>query len=87
MDGFLLVQTADPDKARHEVEFALTRVAKEWRFADPLPGSPGYETLPALISFRKKSNPMELISDLDENWSKHVAAAEYVPFNVEEGKG
>ena len=86
MDGFLLVQTTDPDHARHEVELALTRVAKEWRFADPLPGAPGHATLPALVSFRKKSNPMELISDLDENWSDYISAAEYVPFRVEEGK-
>lgn len=83
-DGVLLVHGVEPGAARTAVESALGGIAKDWKFVEPTEGRHGVMMLPALIRFKKKGSPVDLLGDLDEYWSSHVAAAEYVPFIPED---
>ncbi|HEX6308532.1 MAG TPA: DUF4956 domain-containing protein [Longimicrobiales bacterium] len=87
-DGVLLVQGADPAAARAAADAALSRAGKEWKFMEPTTGTDGVTLLPVLVRFKKKGTPVQVLSELDEYWSRHVASAEYIPFAAEEkGEG
>jgi hypothetical protein len=79
-DGILLVHGVEAGAARTAVEAALSGIGKDWAFAEPTPGRHGIVMLPALVRFKKKGSPTDLLAELDEYWASHVAAAEYVPF-------
>jgi hypothetical protein len=83
-DGILLVESSAPEAAEHAVEAALGGVAKEWKLAGTVPGPHGYQTLEFLVKLKKKSTVVDLLGDLDERWAAQVAAAEFVPFSMEE---
>ncbi len=82
-DGVLVVHASDPAAARRAVEVALTGVAKEWRVIGPESRRDGVATLNVLVRMKKKGDPVKLLGELEERWSGHVNAAEYVPFKTE----
>jgi len=83
-DGILLAYGVEPGAARTAVESAISGLGKDWVFLEPTAGRHGVIMLPALIRFKKKASPTDLLAELDEYWASHVAAAEYVPFTVDE---
>ncbi|MGH7476986.1 MAG: DUF4956 domain-containing protein [Longimicrobiales bacterium] len=79
-DGVLIVHAADADAARRGVEITLGRLAKEWRVGDPYRRTAGVSTFEAVFEFNKKRDALDLLVDLEERWSAHIAAAEYIPY-------
>jgi hypothetical protein len=85
--GVLLVQSTDEETARTAAEAVLTDVSKEFRFAESSTVENGGVVLPVFIRFKDKATPVQLLNELDEYWSAHVTAAEYIPFAAgEEGR-
>lgn len=81
--GVLLVHAVDPDMARRAVEITLQdAIAKDWRFVDVVEDDEGLAMLRVLVRVRKKSSPLELLGELEDRWSGHIAAAEYIPFKT-----
>lgn len=83
-DGVLLVHGPDAAAARTAADAALSRAGKEWKFMEPTAGAEGTTLLPVLVRFKKKGTPVQVLTELDEYWSRDVAAAEYIPFPAEE---
>ncbi|CAN5312220.1 hypothetical protein BH20GEM2_BH20GEM2_13010 [soil metagenome] len=79
-NGILVVHTAQPEEARAGVEEVLAGDTKDWKLATVEPGDSGVATLQYLLRFKKKSSPVDVLNALDERWSAHVVAAEYIPF-------
>jgi hypothetical protein len=85
--GVLLVQSSDPETARTAAEAALSGVSKEFKFGDSDDVDNGGVVVPVFIRFKDKATPVQLLNELDEYWSAHVTAAEYIPFAAgEEGQ-
>ena len=85
-DGVLLVQGRDVDAARTAAESVLSGAGKEWQVMSPTGGRNGAQVLPVLVRFKKKGTPVQVLSELDEYWSGHVSAAEYIPFAAAENE-
>lgn len=86
-DGILLVHAADSEAARQRMEVSLARVAKSWRFVDRFRDRNGMKTFAVLLELSdKKGDPLALLADIDERWSREVAAAEYVPYRKPGGE-
>ncbi|HUH13589.1 MAG TPA: DUF4956 domain-containing protein [Longimicrobiales bacterium] len=79
-DGILVVHAADPDAARRGIEISLSGVAKEWRVTEPTLAENGLSRFEVLVRLKKKGDPVELLGELEERWSAHIAAAEYIPY-------
>jgi hypothetical protein len=79
-DGLLLVYAEDADAARHGVEVALLGRAEEWRITRPLRGADEYARFVVVLRLDRKTDPMDLLTELEERWSAQVDAAEYIPF-------
>jgi hypothetical protein len=82
--GVLLVQSSDPETAQTAADAALSGVSKEWRFLDASTLENGGSLVPVLVRFKDKATPVQLLNELDEYWSGHVTAAEYIPFPADE---
>jgi hypothetical protein len=81
VDGILLVHTDDPDAALRAAELCVARVAKEWRVVPEVRRRRHVSTFAVLIELDgKKGNPLNLLSELDEEFSGQINAAEYIPF-------
>ena len=78
-DGILLVHSDDAEGARRSVELLLTETAREWQIIDNLRRRRGITTFAVLLQLEKKTDPLVLLSELDERWSASVSAAEYIP--------
>jgi hypothetical protein len=82
--GVLLVQSSDQETARTAAEAALSGVSKEFRFGEASTLENGNVLVPVFVRFKDKATPVQLLNELDEYWSAHVTAAEYIPFAVSE---
>ncbi|MEX2583867.1 MAG: DUF4956 domain-containing protein [Gemmatimonadota bacterium] len=78
-DGILLIHTTEPELARHTVQDALTETARNWRLLGISSRGEEVHTAEYVVRLAKKLTPADLIGALDE-WSAHIAAAEYIPF-------
>ena len=82
-DGVLLVHTEDPEGAARALELAASQMAEEWRIVDNLRRRGHIATVAALLKLdKKKGDPLELLSELDERWSSQIEAAEYIPLRM-----
>ncbi len=80
-DGILLVHTDDPDAAVRGAELCVARVAKDWRIVPELRRRHHVSTFAFLMELDgKKGNPLNLLSELDEEFSGQINSAEYIPF-------
>ena len=82
LDGILIVHATDADAALHGVEVSLSGVAKKWRVLDQVIEANGLIRLDVLVLLDRGEDPVELLGELEERWSAHIAAAEYVPHRV-----
>ena len=85
-DGVLLVHTADPAAAHRALEVSLSRLTSEWRLIDTSADAKGRTTLTVLVDLRKKVDPAEVLGELDDRWSPHIAAAEFVSLHRNEAE-
>jgi hypothetical protein len=82
-DGILLVHTENPEGAARALELAATQMADEWRIVDNLRKRGAVSTVAAILKLdKKKGDPLELLSELDERWSAQIEAAEYIPLRM-----
>lgn len=80
-DGILLVHSQDKEAARQSVEFALSKVADDWRIANNFRRRNGIDTFAVMLKLKdKKGDPVALLAELDEHNSQEIPAAEYLPF-------
>lgn len=82
-DGFLLIHTMEPATARQVAEVVLSEVGKRWIFRDPPRGRNGVYTLEAVVRLRKSKTPVDLLGEFEDRWSPTVAAAEFIPYEIE----
>lgn len=85
-DGVLLVHTADPAAAHRALEISLSSLTSEWRLIDTTDNDRGSTTLMVLVDLRKKVDPAEMLGELDDRWSPHIAAAEFVSLHTNEAE-
>lgn len=83
-DGLLVVRTTDPKAARRAIETVASRLASEWRIADPVRDN-GLSRFEALLRLKKDADPAELVAELEARWSDEITAAEYVPLSQPSG--
>lgn len=80
-DGILIVHAPDRDAAKQRVELAVAKVAEDWRISNNFRTRNGMETFAVLLKLKdKKGDPLTLLSEIDEQWSQDIPAAEFVPF-------
>jgi hypothetical protein len=79
-DGLLVVRTPDPDAARRAIETVASRLASEWRIAEPVNDN-GLARVETLLRLKEDRDPAELVAELEARWSDEILAAEYVPFS------
>ena len=77
-DGLLVIRTPRPDRARRAIELVASRLASEWRTADPVTEN-DLVRLDTFVRLKKDVDPAELVAELEARWSEEIAAAEYVP--------
>jgi hypothetical protein len=90
IDGVLIVHAPDVEAAKQRVQLTLAHVAEDWRIAENVRQRDGIGTFFVMLRFKEdEEDPLELLADIDERWSREVAAAEYVPFKktAEKEKG
>jgi hypothetical protein len=81
VDGVLLVHSDDPEAAVRGAELCVGRVAKDWRIVPEVRRRHHISTFAILMELDgKKGNPLLLLSELDEEFSGQINAAEYMPF-------
>jgi hypothetical protein len=80
-DGMLIVRAHDKDAGRRAIESVASRLASEWRMADPVVDARGVSRFQALVRLKKDADPAELVAELEARWSDDVAAAEFVPLS------
>jgi hypothetical protein len=85
-DGILLVHAEEVDLARNVLQEVLGEMARDWRLVRIVPRAGNLYTLEYVIRLKKKGNPADLVGALDERWSSHLHAAEYVPFRRREAE-
>jgi hypothetical protein len=78
-DGLLVVRTPDQEAARRAIETVASRLASEWRIADPVTDN-GLARVETLIRLKDDRDPAELVAELEARWSDEILAAQYVPF-------
>ncbi|HUF14202.1 MAG TPA: DUF4956 domain-containing protein [Longimicrobiales bacterium] len=83
-DGVLLVHTEDSEAAHRALEVSLSRLTSQWRLLDSVDQGKGWTTLMVVVELRKKVDPAEVLGELDERWSPHIAAAEFVSLRTHE---
>lgn len=86
MDGILIVHATDEDAARHGTEVSLSGVAKDWRMLDTVIEKNGLARFDVLVLLDRGEDPVDLLGELEERWSAHIAAVEYVPHRVRKAK-
>jgi hypothetical protein len=82
LDGVLIVYATDIDAASHGVEVSLAGMAKKWRLLEPVREPNGLMRQDVLVLLNRNEDPVDLLGELEERWSAHIAAAEYVPHRV-----
>lgn len=85
VDGVLLVHTDDPEAAVRGAELCVGRIAKDWRLVPEVRRRHHITTFAILMELDgKKGNPLLLLSELDEEFSGQINAAEYMPFHTDD---
>jgi hypothetical protein len=79
-DGVLVVHAPDPDAAREAIELALAGEAEEWQITDPVRTAAGMYRIQVVLRLSRRTDPVDLLAELEERWAAHIAAAEYSPF-------
>jgi uncharacterized protein DUF4956 len=79
-DGLLVVRTDDKEAACRAIDTVASRLASEWRIAEPTSDN-GLVRVETLLRLKEKSDPAELVAQLEARWSDEILAAEYVPFS------
>jgi hypothetical protein len=79
-DGVLVVKTADKDAARRAIETVASRLATEWRIAEPVTQN-GLSRVEALLRLKDDADPAELVAELEARWSDDISAAEFHPIS------
>ena len=85
-DGVLLVHSADPEAAHRALEVSLSQLTSNWALLETTTGTQGrgIKTLMAVVELQKKVDPAEVLGELDDRWSPHIAAAEFVSLRTHE---
>jgi hypothetical protein len=87
-NGMLIVSTRDPEQARRGIEVILGRMAKHWRFSEPItPRGWGPSRLEIPLELKEDGDPAELIAELESRMGSQLTAAEYVPFGGQDDIG
>lgn len=79
LHGVLIVHALDAEEGRHAVDVCLAGMAEEWRLLDPVAEDNGLWRLDVMVRLRGNADPVKLLGQIEERWSTHIAAAEYVP--------
>lgn len=80
-DGILIVHAPNREAAKQRVELAVAKVADDWRISNNFRTRNGMETFAVMLQLKdKKGDPLTLLSEIDEQWSQDIPAAEFVPF-------
>lgn len=79
-DGMLVVKTSDQEAARRAIETVASRLADEWRIAEPVTEN-GLARIDALLRLKEDADPAELVAELEARWSDEIMAAEFVPMS------
>jgi len=82
LDGILVVHTRDRDAARSAVDLTLGGIARDWRHFSRESDPGGADRLDVAVLLDDGGDPVELLGELEERWSSHVIAAEYIPHRV-----
>jgi Domain of unknown function (DUF4956) len=77
--GVLIVHAENADRARHALEVCLAGMAEEWRLLEPVREDGGTWRLDVLLRLKKDEDPVKLLGEIEERWSTHIVAAEYIP--------
>ncbi len=85
-DGILLVHSPEPEVVRQVVQEALGDMARDWMLSEIVSREHGVSTLEYVLRLKKQVLPVDLVGALDERWSSHLAAAEYIPFRIRRRK-
>jgi hypothetical protein len=81
VDGVLLVHSDEPEAAVRSTELCVARMAKDWRLVPEVRRRHHVTTFAVLMELdSKKGNPLLLLSELDEEFSGEINAAEYMPY-------
>lgn len=80
-DGVLVVRTVDPERARRAIETVASRLASEWRIADPQTDG-GVARVVTVLNLRKDADPADFVAELEERWSDDISAAQYIPLGT-----
>jgi hypothetical protein len=78
--GLLIVRTPDVEAARRAIETVASRLATEWRVANPVREN-GLARFETLLRLKSDADPAELVAELEARWSEEITAAEYVPIS------
>jgi hypothetical protein len=79
-DGLLVVHAPAPAVARKALELTLAGMASEWKLTEPTVTSPGMHRFEVLLRLKRRTDPLDLLAELEERWAGQIAAAEYTPF-------
>jgi hypothetical protein len=86
--GMLVVSTTDPEATQRSLEVVLGRLAKHWRIADVIaPRGGGPSRLEIAVELKEKTEPSELIAEIEARMTDELTAAEYVPFGSPDDLG
>jgi hypothetical protein len=83
--GVLIAHAEDADRARHALDVCLAGMAEEWRLLEPVAEDGGIWRLDALVRLKKDADPVVLLGEIEERWSTHIVAAEYIPHWLRKG--
>jgi hypothetical protein len=81
-DGALVIRTADLRGALRAIDVVAGRRAQAWSTGEPVVSN-GLTRLVTLLRLKEKTDPAELLSDLEARWSDEITAAEYVPLSAD----
>lgn len=79
VDGILVVCARDAESARHGIEVSLIGRAAEWRIGR-VHTEGGIALFEVVLRLSGKTDPVDVLGELEERWSAQIDAAEYIPF-------
>jgi hypothetical protein len=80
-DGVLVVRTANHDAARRAIETVASRLASEWRIADPVMDN-GLARVVAVLNLKRDADPADFVAELETRWSEDISAAQFIPLGT-----
>lgn len=80
-DGLLIVKAANREVGRRAIETVASRLADEWHIDEPGADN-GLSRFDTLLRLKDKTDPAEVVAELEARWSDAISAAEYVPIGT-----